>query len=382
VEDVTCGWRFVPLYDPTATDEPDTLHFALAGITYRGGGRGIRTAIVGEPESMKSWLGACAVAEYVAGGETVLVLDCEMSRPEWNRRLHALGLDEQARADHVAYLGAPDGALDEAEATAAYRRILMARQPALVVIDSVEPFAALDTLDTNSAAGIEAFNRLYVTPPRTVGADVILIDHPVKDREQRGRHAAGSQRKLGAVDVQVLVTCKQPLTRGSRGQAHVKVAKDRYGALPAERNRAAFTVELVSDPVTGLITWNVSRIDSATDTGTTGFRPTMLMRRVSEYLSQADTPRSRNQIETEVKGNRDYIRVAIDHLTADRYLAEQPGAHGARTYRLLRPYKEPDGTTSPNLAQFRPDLAQGDVLAHLAHLAHPPYRGGEVGRAS
>ena len=111
------------------------------------------------------------------------------------------------------------------------------------------------------------------------------------------------------------------LTAGCRspsGLAKIVTHKDRPGYLP--RPKAA-ELELTSDPETGRVN---------------------LMEKVSLYVAahgEEDLP-SRNQVEENVKGKRDFVRQAIDVLLAEDFVAEEPGRRNARLLRSLKPYRE------------------------------------------
>lgn len=126
-----------------------------------------------------------------------------------------------------------------------------------------------------------------------------------------------------------------PLARGATGLAKITTHKDRPGWLP--RPKAA-ELALSSDPDTHAITWEFR--PAAGDPDQT-FRPTVLMERVSAYVAacNGELP-SRNSIEENVKGKRDYVRRAVDVLLVEGYLSERSGARGARLLESVKPYRE------------------------------------------
>jgi hypothetical protein len=65
------------------------------------------------------------------------------------------------------------------------------------------------------------------------------------------------------------------------------------------------------------------------------------MEKVSRYVEDCNGDRpSRNLIEENVEGNRDYKRQAIDLLVLDGYLVETRGDRGARRYESARPFRD------------------------------------------
>jgi hypothetical protein len=192
----------------------------------------------------------------------------------------------------------------------------------------------------------------------------LLIDHVVKSSESRGRYAIGSERKLGAADVHLGLEVVKQLTRGGNGLVKVVVHKDRPGHLTRPVPRE---LVVVSDPTTHAIEWTVREPVVAAASNDSGWRPSTLMARVSEYVGGQPDGVSRNAIEQNVRGKRDYVRKSIDLLLADGLLEEQPGPRGARLVKSTRPF------TSPDLAPTSP----GEESLDFAHLARP-LQGGEV----
>jgi hypothetical protein len=66
------------------------------------------------------------------------------------------------------------------------------------------------------------------------------------------------------------------------------------------------------------------------------------MEKVSRYLELHAEPRSRNEIETNVTGKAEYVRLAIDTLVSEGYALEFPGENRARLVRLERAFREGD----------------------------------------
>jgi hypothetical protein len=68
-----------------------------------------------------------------------------------------------------------------------------------------------------------------------------------------------------------------------------------------------------------------------------------LMQKVSRYVAAhiGDLP-SRNQVEEQIKGRREFVRQAIDVLVAEGFLEEEDGPRNARLLRSIRPFREGD----------------------------------------
>jgi hypothetical protein len=220
--------------------------------------------------------------------------------------------------------------------------LLEARCPSLVVLDSFTAALSLHGCDSNSGAEVERFYPLIVNSLRAQGAGVLLLDHVTKSKDTRGRFSIGSERKLAAADVHLSFEAVRPFGRGKSGLVKITTHKDRPGHLP--RPRAA-ELELTSDPETGAITWQI-RPAEHTDLHHS-FRPTNLMEKVSSYVEvcAGDAP-SRNNVEENVSGKRDFVRLAIDALLAEGYLDEKPGPRNARLLISARSYREADDPAS------------------------------------
>ena len=86
-------------------------------------------------------------------------------------------------------------------------------------------------------------------------------------------------------------------------------------------------------------TWRIEADHSLSDEGT--FRPTGYMEKVSRYLELHDEePPSRNQIETDVTGKAEYVRLAIDTLVLEGYAVEFAGSNRVRLVKLERAFRE------------------------------------------
>ena len=81
------------------------------------------------------------------------------------------------------------------------------------------------------------------------------------------------------------------------------------------------------------------------------------MEKVSRYLettsSRLGDEVSRNQVEQNVTGKAHFVRLALDALVVEGYVAETLGSRGSRLVRSLRPYRENDFV--PTSSRPRPD---------------------------
>lgn len=388
--EATHSWRPIDLLalGDTPPERP-----SVGGLLYRGA----RHVFSGEPESGKTFAAFALGLEAIRRGGRILHLDFEMYAARTRERLREMGAsdDELACWVHVEPDAPPrDGDLES----------LLALEPTFAIIDAAAGAYDMAGLDDNARKDVERFARMIVRPLSRAGVGTVVVDHVTKSKETRGRFAIGSERKVGGVDVHLSFEAVKPLHRGATGLVKVTTAKDRDGYLP--RPHAA-EIEFVSDPETNAITWTIRPAAQRDEQAeATTFRPTTLMERVSRYLELRAEPASRAAVEDAVHGKRDYVRLALDVLTRERYIRETPGTRGARLVETVKPYREtadlaptsprPDEhdlaptsprqeplnhaaiTTSPHLAPTSPPTSPNDLAPVLTPPTGGRNRRGEV----
>ena len=328
----------------------------IGGLVYPGR----RHVFSGPPEAAKTFAAFALAIPIVRNGETVLHVDFEMFAYETRQRLREMGItpDELERVKHVE----PDvpprrdviyGLVDE-------------WKPTLAIIDAAAGAFALADLDDSKRQDAEKFAALMLEPLRVRGVASVVLDHVTKNVETRGRFAIGSERKIGGADVHLGFEPVTPFARGRTGLIRIFTHKDRFGYLP--RPRAA-ELELRSDPETHAITWDF-RPAAGEEGEADTWRPTVLMEKVSRYLESQSKPVSRNSVESDVKGKRDYVREAVTVLVAEGYVTESVGPRNARLLASVRPFRD--------LAPTSPPPRPGEDTRHLALTSPAPYKGGEV----
>ncbi len=247
----------------------------------------------------------------------MLVVDFEMGPYQARDRLRDLGATDD-ELECLLYV-APWTPATHVELAA----IVDEWNPALVVIDAAAGAYGLHGLDDNKRADVESFAAFVLEPFRQRDVATILLDHVTKNSETRGKFAIGSERKVGGADVHLGFEAVVPFGRGRNGLVKITTHKDRHGHLP--RPRAA-ELELRSDPFTHAVTWNFQAPEAVADTDTPdGFRPTVLMDRVLEFLAQQDEPVSRRYIAENVTGKREWIFLGIQHLVAEGRITPTDG---------------------------------------------------------
>lgn len=308
------------------------------GMLYRGRVHSIHA----ESESGKSLVVQAEAARLLNAGERVAYLDFESDAASVVRRLLDLGADPEAvrsrfdyrRPEVVPALGTPE--------RAAWLQLLTGGY-ALVVLDGVTE--AMDVLAPRGSGmdlneRIAGWLRAYpVLLANYTGAAVVLIDHVVKNSEARGRHAIGGQHKMaGLTGAAYIVEVKDQPRRGHVGVLHLRIAKDRPGAIRAlcgpmratDRTQLAAVVRIDSTGERIVVTVAAPGADADTSAS---FRPTFLMERVSRWLETHPGAHSRSAVTKAVKGNKAALETALDVLSDEGYATVSETSRGSITQR-------------------------------------------------
>lgn len=288
---------------------------AICGLLYQGK----RHALSGPPEAAKTLAAHILALESMRNRPEeitnysgyVALIDLEMGAHATRRLLEDLGATlEEISA--FQYLN-PD-----VPPTPGDLQDIIDNGAALAIIDAAAGAYDTSGLDDNKRADAETFSRVWITPLWKQGVTTLTLDHVVKNSDNRGRYAIGSERKLGTVDVHLGFHPIKQLNRGGTGLIRIDTHKDRPGHL--SRPHAA-ELELHSDPDTHQITWEFRSPADTTDTED-GWRPTVLMDRVIDYLRRNPEPVGRTALAAAVGGRREWTLKAIDCLLADGLIAD------------------------------------------------------------
>jgi len=332
-------------------EERPLVRPTLGGVGFVYPGK--RHVFSGERESAKTLAAYAVAVEVLRAGGRVVVIDFEMGEWDARDRLRELSAtaEELARLFYIQ---------PEERATPAVVEALIALEPSLVIIDAAAGAYELQGLDDNKRGEVERFASLYVQPFWRREIATIVIDHVVKDPEKRRGYAIGSERKGGAADVHLGFEAITKLSRGGRGVYKLTTFKDR----PTWLRRPTAGELHVESGEGGALRVQFQAAAAEGPGPEDGFRPTVLMERVSRYLEAQSEPVPRSAVEKYVRGSAEYLRLAIDCLVREGYTSEQHGPRNARLLLSVQAFRSDDlvPTSSPG---------RTDDLVPTSSLAEP-----------
>lgn len=285
-------------------------------------------SISGEPGSGKTWAALIAAAQELEQDHDVIVIDFEDRASSVVNRLLQLGVPPQTLAAHLRYVR-PDTALDgpswKALADAA-------AGTTLAVIDGITEAMTMHGLSLMDNEDVAKWLELIPRRLADLGPAVVQIDHVVKNADSRGRYAIGGQHKLaGITGVAYKMLTIRSFGRGEKGHAKLVIDKDKHGDVGPNGVTAADVHLDATDPSGALYGWVDSPEIAHDEEG--NFRPTNLMKRVSDFLLVNAGPKSLNEIKKGVKGGNDTIPLAVDALIREGHVrVERAGNRTALHY--------------------------------------------------
>lgn len=193
-------------------------------------------ALVGEPESGKSWIIQLACAQAMALGRNIVYIDFEDSLHSMIDRFRHLSVPDDIIGRHLTYIQ-PDSALGPDEQEELYRS-LERRLPAITVVDGVNAAMTILGLDLEKNKDATTFHQYLLAPLTRNNSAVVTIDHIPKNRMGQGGFAIGAQAKKAMVDGAMIgVQSKEPFGKGRLGYSEMLVMKDKPGAVRALAER-------------------------------------------------------------------------------------------------------------------------------------------------
>lgn len=294
-----------------------------AGLIYAGKVH----SFAGEPESGKTWLALAACAQAIHAGERVAYVDFEDAAAAVVARLRALGATDEEIRSRFTYVR-PDEPLNKAGRDDLDRALVS--PPVLAIVDGVTEAMTMLGLDPLSNRDVARFMEQVPRRLARSGAAVVLVDHVVKAKGERGRFAIGAQHKLAGIDgAAYSFEVLRPFGRGLEGVARIEVAKDRPGFVRqvAAGGKLVGDLHLVSCD-DGSVLLEIRTAEFGTDDGMAPSR-----RRVLAVLGGPDRPMSIREIGDAVAQDeqgpplrRTTIQNSLEELAAEGSTdAERPG---------------------------------------------------------
>lgn len=331
------------------------------GLFYRGAVNDLH----GEPGCGKSMIAQIATAQELKADRDVIYIDYEDSARNVVKRLLLLGVSGEQIIGHLHYVR-PSAKPSSPTSLGGWRETLdYADTATLAIIDGVTSCLAYAGLDSNSGDDIAAW---YNTMPRLIsacGPAVVLIDHVVKSKDNRGRYAGGSMQKLALIDgISYSVDMTKPVGKGVRGTIVIKSGKDRISEIEehcavswssnGSHLREAARIEINStDPKLMRVTIaRPNMMPSEETTRQRGLeRPTGLMEKVSRIIENAPEEPNQTEIIELLKDDGSSARkttvlTAINRLLEGGWISSRSGRNNRNIYASVRPYRQMDDPKS------------------------------------
>ncbi len=362
----TSSWRFEDLTQLASGVElpPTPTVFQREdgqGLFYRGAVNDLH----GEPGCGKSMIAQIATAQELKQGHDVIYIDYEDSARNVVKRLLLLGVTGEQIIGHLHYVR-PSAKPSSPTSLDGWRETLdYADTATLAIIDGVTSCLAYAGLDSNSGDDIAAW---YNTMPRLIsacGPAVVLIDHVVKSKDNRGRYAGGSMQKLALIDgISYSVDMTKPVGKGVRGTIVIQSGKDRISEIEehcavswssnGSHLREAARIEINStDPK--LMRVNIARpnmMPSDDEVRQRNLeRPTGLMEKISRILE--NSPEELNQLEIidvlkdgGSGARKATVLSALNRLIEGEWISHRSGRNNRSLYFSSQPYRQIDDPKS------------------------------------
>jgi hypothetical protein len=294
-------------------------------------------SISGEPGSLKTWVALLAIVQQLEDGHNAAFIDFEDRAESVAARLLKIGAnpDHLRDPDRWRYVR-PDGPLNPAGTTDLDAAVTGC---SITVIDGVTEVMNLHGMSINDNDDVA---RYVMMLPRRIadhGPAVLQIDHVTKDSETRGRYAIGGQHKLAAITgtaMKALVV--RSGGKGEHGVVKLVIDKDKHGDVGATGHTIG---EFHLDDTTPgqAYAWLDHPTASVDEHG--HFRPTTLMRRVSDVLLATPHPMSLREIRLAVKGKNESIAQAVDALAREGHIRIEEGPNRTAHHHLITVFEDP-----------------------------------------
>lgn len=330
------------------------------GLFYRGAVNDLH----GEPGCGKSMIAQIATAQELKNNRDVIYIDYEDSARNVVKRLLLLGVTGEQIISHLHYVR-PSAKPSSPTSLDGWRETLdYADTATLAIIDGVTSCLAYAGLDSNSGDDIATW---YNTMPRLIsacGPAVVLIDHVVKSKDNRGRYAGGSMQKLAIIDgISYSVDMTKPVGKGVRGTIVIKSGKDRISEIEehcavnwsnGSHLREAARIEINStNPKLMRVTIARPNMMPSEDRQTKrdDFRPTGLMERISRMLEDSLEEPNQSELFKALKEDGSGARTAVmskavSLLLQEGFVSNRSGRNNRSIFKSVRPYRQIDDPKS------------------------------------
>lgn len=331
------------------------------GLFYRGAVNDLH----GEPGCGKSMIAQIATAQELKADRDVIYIDYEDSARNVVKRLLLLGVSGEQIIGHLHYVR-PSAKPSSPTSLGGWRETLdYADTATLAIIDGVTSCLAYAGLDSNSGDDIAAW---YNTMPRLIsacGPAVVLIDHVVKSKDNRGRYAGGSMQKLALIDgISYSVDMTKPVGKGVRGTIVIKSGKDRISEIEEHCSvswsgngshlREAARIEINStNPKLMHVTIARPNMMPSEDRQAKrdDFRPTGLMERISRMLEDSLEEPNQSELFKALKEDGSGARTAVmskavSLLLQEGFVSNRSGRNNRSIFKSVRPYRQIDDPKS------------------------------------
>ena len=298
-------------------------------------------SVVGESEGGKTWFALMVVAWELAAGNAVVFVDFEDDAPGVVGRLLALGADRQHIRDRFAYIR-PEDPLNMGFNRQEIGQAMHDLRPTFVPIDGVTEGMAMHGMELKDNTDVAKFGRLLLRPIAEFGAAVATLDHVVKDREGRGRYAIGGVHKLNGINgAMYILENRSPFGVGLTGRTTVRIAKDRPGQLRRHALPHTSGLHWFADFVLKSHDETFAEAGLYPPVEDDGpFRPTAVMKKISDSIAGAPEPLSVRGVQDRVGGGKELVRTALARLVDEGYVTVTSGPRGAQLHSLAKPFTE------------------------------------------
>ncbi len=347
----------LPFADVGALLDGDDLEPERPGILTRADGAGLLYAgkmntLQAEPSTGKTWIALLAALEVLSMGGTVLYLDWEDLARSAVSRLRSLGAPMGPLRNHrFKHLRPTERGTLNRELVAA----AAALKADLVIMDSVaEALNACGYSEDRSEEYLAWLNEL-ARPIADNGAAVVLLDHVVKSKDDRGRWARGSGAKLGAVNGAALSIRSTGFSQHTEGRMTLRNEKDRPGGLDYSQGQDVASIRFVPHLGGRRITVTIERPLPTPDPLTPEQKASLeahredqqadeIAARILKVLDGSKRPLSRSQIKNKMRAEDDdgkrfrfsdkLFPVVVEELKSRGQIVASPGRGDNYVYAL------------------------------------------------